>query len=215
MRLGQTCILTATVVCLAQAPALAIPLGGLYVQPLSAKAVAIQTVAPRGYVEVDYVPTIPRFSGTGQMQILEAAARVPLPILSAPLDLKGLLGYRQQWAFYSGSAEDTYGAIDLGLEAKLPLSTIPHLGGFLEPFSLYGFGVGDRLIIAKANTVGFATGGLTLPEYGGGVAYKLPVGSSITLGFESWSVPAELGTGKASFSGQVKTFPGIAVGYKW
>ena len=115
MRLGRTCLLAAAAVCLAQAPALAIPLGGFYVQPLSAKAVAIQTVAPKGFVEVDYVPTIPRFSGTGNMQILEAAARVPLPILSSPVNLKGLLGYRQQWAFYSGGAEDTYGAIDLGL----------------------------------------------------------------------------------------------------
>lgn len=205
-------VLAATL--LRAAPAGAVPENGLYYLSIPGAAGNIQAVAPQGVVQVDYVPVLERLT-SGQMQVLQAALRIPAPIFEAPLSLRGLLGYRQLWAFYDGSSEDTYGGVEAGLSAALPLSVLPWIGGLLSPVGLYAFGFHNQLITAKANGQGFGTQGLALPSYGAGMTLNLPSNSVLTLGYESWATPQELGTGSTTFSSGLRTFNGLTVGYRW
>lgn len=198
------------------APALAVPNSGLYFQPIPDAVGNIQTVAEDGVLQVDYVPTMSRPSGGGAMQLLQAAVRLPIPLLDTTmLGVRGLVGYHQQWAYYNGGAEDTNGGIDVGLAGSLKLGTLPNLGEYLKPLTVYGYGMQNRLITAKAQGAGFATGGLMLPCLGIGFGLQLPGQGSLYAGFESWSAPSELGTGLAQLSGQLKTFDGWVLGYRW
>ncbi len=196
------------------APASAVPENGLYYLPIPGASGNIQAVVPQGVLQIDYVPTLDRLTG-GQMQVLQGALRIPAPILEAPLSLRGLLGYRQIWAYYDGSGEDTYGGIEAGLSASLPLSVLPWIGDVLAPVGLYAFGFHNQLITAKAQGGGFSPNGLSLPSYGAGMTLQLPTEGVLTLGYESWAVPQELGTGASAFSSGLRTFNGLAVGYRW
>lgn len=208
--LSLACLLIA----LPAAPARAVPMEGVYAQGSPAGVFNLQTVAHHGAVQVDYIPSLARFSGNGSMQVLQAAARFPAPIIESGLTLRGLLGYQQQWAYYDG-VEDTYGGINVGLASELHLGSLPFVGEFMRPVSLCGYGFGNRLITAKANGQGFATNGLILPAWGGGVRVQVPTGGHVYLGTETFSLPAELGTGQASFSQSIRYFSQFVLGYRW
>lgn len=200
---------------LSAAPAPAVPLGGAFYQSVPNGAGNIQAVAEDGVLQVDYVPTVSRPSGIGSMQLLQAAARIPVPLLDGAFGLRGLIGYHQQWAYYDGGAEDTYGGIDAGLSASLQLGSLPYVGDYLKPVIAYGYSMQNRLITAKAQGTGFATGGLMLPSYGAGLGFQLPTKGILYLGMETWSVPMELGTGTVGFSTDLRTFDGLVLGYRW
>lgn len=175
----------------------------------------LQTVAHDGAIQVDYIPSLSRFSGGGNMQVLQAAARFPAPIIESGLTLRGLLGYQQQWAFYDAGIEDTYGGINIGLSAELHMGSLPYVGEFLRPLSFYGYGLGNRLITAKANGQGFSPDGLTLPAYGWGVRLQVPSKGYVYVGTETFTLPAELGTGQTTFSNNLKFFHEVVLGYRW
>lgn len=219
MKIRRSVVLSLTLGCLicglSQPRAEAVPLEGIYGQAGPDGTFNIQTVAHHGAVQVDYIPSMGRFAGGGSMQVLQAAARFPAPIIEAGLTIRGLVGYQQQWAYYEGGIEDTYGGINLGLTSELNLGSLPYVGESLRPLSLYGFGFGNRLVTAKANGQGFATDGLILPAYGGGVRLQVPSMGYLYLGVETFSLPAELGTGQAVFSKQLKYFNQFVLGYRW
>lgn len=197
-------------------PVWAVPYSGLYFQPIPDTAGNIQAVAEDGVLQVDYVPTMSRLSGGGAMQFLQVAARLPVPLLdTATVGLRGLVGYRQQWAYYDNGAEDTYGGIDVGLSGALKLGALPYVGDYLKQLTVYGYGMQNRLITAKAQGTGFATGGLMLPNFGAGLGYQLQSQGLLYIGLETWSIPSEMGSGTASLSGGLKPFEGLVIGYRW
>lgn len=192
-----------------------VPLEGVYAQMGTEGALNVQTVAPQGAVQVDYIPSLARFNGAGSMQVLQAAARFPAPILESGLSIRGLLGYQQQWAFYDAGIEDTYGGINVGISAELQMGSLPYVGEFLRPLSFYGYALGNRLVTAKANGQAFPTNGLILPAYGCGTRIQVPSKGYVYLGIETFTLPAELGTGQAAFSNSLKFFHQAVLGYRW
>lgn len=196
--------------------ALAVPETGFYYQPLSGPVVgSLQAVAQDGIIEIDYTPTLNRRLGTNApMQLLQAAARFPAPILDSPLVIRGLIGYRQQWAYYDGQ-EDTYGGIDAGLVAMLKLGELPWVGPFVSPVTLHGYGFQNWLVTAKAKGANFSPQGMTLPTFGWGIGYELPNKGRLYAGVESWTIPIEIGSGQQEFSKRLRLFQQIVVGYKW
>lgn len=201
---------------MAALPADAVPESGLYYQSLGGPVVGgLQAVAHDGIVEVDYIPALNRRLGTSApMQLLQAAARFPAPILDSPLVIRGLIGYRQQWAYYDGQ-EDTYGGIDTGLVAMLQMGEVPFIGPFLSPFTVHGYIFRNWLVIAKAQGNNFSPKGLTLPTFGWGVGYELPNGGRMYAGIESWTIPIEIGSGQTEFSSRMRLFQQLVVGYRW
>lgn len=196
-------------------PAEAVPLEGVYAQANAEGIINLQTVAHQGAIQVDYIPSMARFAGNGSMQVLQAAARFPAPIIESGLTLRGLFGYQQQWAYYEGGIEDTYGGIDIGLSSELHMGSVPYVGEFLRPLSLFGYAFGNRLITAKSNGQGFSTNGLILPAYGWGAELQVPSMGFLYFGIETFSVPAELGTGQTAFSNNLKFFHQLVLGYRW
>lgn len=215
----KSAALTGLFVCLfvtltPQKAAIAVPLEGVYVQGTPEGTFNLQTVAHHGAVQIDYMPSLSRGAGGGSMQVLQAAARFPAPILESGLTIRGLFGYQQQWAYYDGF-EDTYGGINVGAAAELHLGSLPYVGEFMRAVSLFGYGFGNRLVTAKANGQGFSTNGLVLPAYGGGVRVQVPAGGALYAGVETFSVPGELGTGQTAFAGSVRYFNQLVLGYRW
>jgi hypothetical protein len=204
----------ALIPCLFCSPALAVPEDGVYAESGLNGFANLQTVADHGILQIDYVPHMDRFSGGGSMQVLQAAARYPAPIIESGLTLRALLGYQEQWAYYNG-LEDTYGGIDVGLSSSLDLGTLPWIGDFFRPITLYAYGFGNKLIFAKANGQLFAANNVILPSYGAGASIKVPSGGAVYLGLETQSLPYELGSGATSFSNPLQTFNQYVVGYRW
>lgn len=195
-------------------PALAVPEQGFYVQGAPGLGEDLQAVAGPGALQLDYAPTV-LSPGGYNMQILRLAGRVPLPLLRSPIALRGLIGYQQLWAFYGGGAEDTDGGISGGLTASFKITRLPRIGDYLPPITLSAYGLDTRLITAKAQGASFPTGSMDLPSFGFGLAYQLPNRSSVYVGYESWEIPAELGSGSPGFSGALRAFRGATLGYRW
>lgn len=185
-----------------QAPAWAATEGGLYYQPIPGSSGNIQAVVPGGVLQIDYAPSL---QGA---QILQGALRLPAPLLDEPLSLHGLIGYRQIWGF--GGTSNTNGGVEVGLSASLPLENIAGYGTPLAPFGLYAFGLYNQLIMGNYQWQ-FSTAGSALPSYGFGVTYELPTRAVVSLGFESFALPASIG----SLSSGVNTYSGLILGYRW
>ncbi len=212
-RLGLMLALLATSL-LRIAPAEAVPESGLYYQPIPGSSGNLQAGIPSGVLQIDYAPVLDR-PGSGQMQLLQAALRLPAPLLDSPLSLNGLLGYRHLWAFYGESALDHTGGIELGLSAVLPFSAIAGYDSPLAPFGLYAFGFHHQLLLAAAQGNSFSPVGTALRSYGAGLTFRLPTNGVLVLGLESWAIPQGLGSGATSFGSAVRDFNGFIVGYRW
>lgn len=195
-------------------PAGAVPETGLYYQPIPGSSGNIQAGAPGGVFQVDYAPALDRPSG-GSMQLLQAALRLPAPLLETPLSLNGLLGYRHLLAIYDGAPQDSYGGIELGLSASLSLRDLLGRESPLSAFGLYAFGFHHQLFLAVKPGGSVSTNGLGMRSFGAGATLRLPTSGMLSLGYESWAIPQDLGTGSGGFSPSLRTFNGLILGYRW
>lgn len=195
-------------------PARAVPEAGLYYQPIPGSSGNIQAGTPGGVFQIDYAPVLDRPSG-GTMQLLQAALRLPAPLLERPLRLNGLLGYRHQLAVYSGGPQDSYGSIEAGLSAALSFSEVAGRRSPLSALGLYAFGFYDQVILGMAPGLDFSTGGPSMTSFGAGVTLGLPTDGVLVVGYETWAIPQALGTGSGAFGSGVRTFNGLVVGYRW
>lgn len=196
------------------APAHAVPEAGLYYQPIPGSSGNIQAGTPGGVFQIDYAPVLDR-PAAGTMQLLQAALRLPAPLLDNPLKLSGLLGYRHQLAIYSGGPQDSYGSIEAGLSAALSFREVAGRSSPLAALGLYAFGFYDQVILGMAPGLNFSTGGPTMTSFGAGVTLGLPTDGVLVLGYESWAIPTALGTGSGAFGSSIRTFNGLTVGYRW
>lgn len=196
------------------APARAVPESGLYYQPIPGTSGNIQASAPDGTLQLDYAPVLSRPAG-GTMQVLQGALRLPAPLLDAPLSLDGLLGYRHLLAIYGGAPQESYGGIEAGLSASLPLRDLVGRGNPLSAVSLYAFGFHHQLFLALAPGGAMTTNALGMQSFGAGVTLQLPTTGVLTLGWETWALPQDLGTGTPAFAQGVRPFSGFAIGYRW
>ncbi len=180
---------------------LAFPLTGVYYQTGNVAELELYD----GIVHVGYWSNTPaNIAGT----TWDAALRAPFVLAKDDrLTIKGFLGYHLQTS--STSTAGATGANDLvsGLQygGLVSYHFTPDISFLADYFMTSLLGGSTTLGAIAVNSV-------TLTRYEAGLVFKLPQNADLMLGYASWSLPRELGSGAAALSGNLVNLSGFVVG---